>query len=47
MWLARENDERLLLFMDKPFRETEYYDYKDTDSWWSTANSDDDGYYRL
>ena len=45
MWLARENDERLLLFMDKPFRQTEYFDYKDTDYWWSTANSDDDGYY--
>ena len=40
MWLARENDGRLLFFIEKPFRSKKYCE--DEDEFWCSI---DDGFY--
>ena len=44
MWIAREKDGHLFLILNKPFIECERYDFSEDDYWWSTGDSDDDGY---
>jgi hypothetical protein len=44
MWLARDKEGELMLFINKPYRITEVvYDGK-VNSWWDTDKSNDRGY---